>query len=157
MGLKGEVDQLFLANVESANIRYATQPVGAGIAAISDGAAAAWAWAAYVQIVAAAVIPNPCWLTGVWLGTSAVEIFYGDFAIASGAAAAEVDLALVTYGGMIATAATDAFDPNMAYYPLPFPIKIVGSPRLAVRLRKSTAASAAGATLKIQIATAVGT
>jgi hypothetical protein len=151
--LKNEVDQLFLAHVESGNIRYNMYPVGAGVAAVSDGAAAAWAWSAYVQIVAAAVIPNPGWLTGVFMHLPVIEAFYGDYAIAIGGAGVEVDLAEVPFGEeLFAVVEGQTF-----FVPLAYPIRIVGTPRVAVRLRKDTAASAAGCTMKIQIASAVGT
>ncbi|MDD4985406.1 MAG: hypothetical protein PHQ43_06405 [Dehalococcoidales bacterium] len=153
MGLKQEVDQLFNALVESQNVRQVLHPAGAVVAAVSDGAAAANAWSAYVQIVAAAVIPNPCWLVGVCLSTPVVEAFISDVAIASGAGAAEVDLAIVH-------AVSELFavvEGKSLWLPLPYPIKIVGSPRLATRIRKSTAASAAGWSLKVAIATGIGT
>ena len=155
MGSLGqEVDAVFQAAVESNAIRYQTQPVGAGIAMVSDGAAAAWAWAAYVQIVAAAVIPNPCWLAGMVIHTGVVETHYGDLAIASGAGAAEVDLAMFPYVADIPTAVGVAV--AMPTW-LPYPIRIALTPRLAGRIRKSTAASAAGGTIKVILATAVGT
>jgi hypothetical protein len=157
VSLSAFVKSSFLALVESGNVRYVVQPTGAPTAAVSDGAAAAWAWSAYVEIVPAGTITDPSWLCGVILHTTVIEAFNGDFAIASGAAAAEVDLAIVPYSGMIATAATDAFDPRAAIVWLPYPIKITGSPRLAVRVRKNTAASAAGASLKVILAEAVGT
>ncbi len=58
MSLKSEVDQLFLANIESGNIRYASWPV-AGTPIADDGA--------WDEIVAAATGPGatvPCWLCG---------------------------------------------------------------------------------------------
>ncbi len=153
MGIPQEVKATYKAIVESGNIRQVTYPVAAGVAAVSDGAAAAWAWSAYVQIVAAAVIPNPCWLVGVFLTLPVVEAFYGDFAIATGAALAEVDQAIFPFSEQLFAVVEGQ---NQAQY-LPFPIKIIGSPRLAVRLRKNTAASAAGCTCKVIVATAVGT
>ena len=134
-------------------ITNTVQPVGAGIAAVSDNAAAAWAWSAYVQIVAAAVIPNPCWLVGIHFNTNAVETFYGDLAIASGAAAAEVDIAYIPVRSIVVgvTAMVIATWTDLPIL-LPVLIRIAGSPRLAVRLRKSTAASLAGGTLKVILA-----
>lgn len=156
MTLKSEVDQLFLAAVQSNNIRYTLQPIAAPTTLVSDGAAAAWAWAAYVQIVAAATIPNPCWLCGIICHTGVVQTFEGDIAIASGDAAAEVDLALfhiIAEVGSISPA--DGISVSIPPF-LPYAIKIIGSPRLACRLRKSTAASAAGVSLKVLLASAVG-
>jgi len=151
-GLKNEVDEVFLAQVESGNIRYNMYPVGAGVAAVSDAGAAAWAWSAYVEIVAAAVIPNPGWLTGVFMHLPVVEAFYGDYAIAIGALGAEADVAEVPFGEELFA----VVEGQTVFVPLAYPIRINGTPRVAVRLRKDTAASAAGCTMKIQIASAVG-
>lgn len=158
MSLKGRVSQIFLADVESQNVRQVVYPVGAGVAAVSDGAAAAWAWSAYVQIVAAAVIANPCWLVGIIFHTNAVETFYGDIAIARGAALAEVDLAIIPVRSILVgiTAQVIATWTDLPIL-LPKPIKITGTPRLAVRIRKDTGASAAGGVLKVIALTGLGT
>ena len=158
MSFNDKVDQMFLADIESQNTRQVVYPVAAGVAAVSDGAAAAWAWSAYVQIVAAAAIANPCWLVGFHFHTNAVETFYGDIAIASGAALAEVDLAIIPVRSIL-VGITAMVIATMTDLPtlLAKAIKIVGSPRLAVRIRKSTAASAAGGTLKVICLTGLGT
>jgi len=158
MTLKSEVDQVFLASVQSGNLRQVVYPVAAGVAAVSDGAAAAWAWSAYVQIVAAAVIADPCWLAGIHFHTNAVETFYGDVAIASGAAAAEVDLAIIPVRSIVvgATAMVIATWTDLPIL-LANAIRIDGSPRLAVRIRKDTATSAAGGILKVICLTGLGT
>jgi len=157
-GLKSLVSRNFLALVESGNIRYVAQPVGAPIAMVSDGAALAWAWAAYVQIIVAATITDPSWLVGIAIHTCAVETHNGDIAIARGAADAEVDLAIIPYAAAFAGATA-----NLAAMPivdktiwLPYPVKIAGAPRLAGRIRKNTGVSAAGVSLKVILATAVG-
>ena len=165
MTLKSEVDQLFLAQLESGNIRYTTAPVAAApVAVVSDGVVAAWAWAPYIEIVAAAVIPAPCWLAGVTMHTVAVESHTADLAIASGAVAAEVDLAMVHYSGvwpvvgvtaaLIANAVARLVDSFTIW--LPYPIRIATSVRLAGRVRKSTGVSAAGISVKCILASAVG-
>lgn len=155
MGLNNNVNAILAALISSGSIRYVRYPAGAaGIAMVSDGAAAAWAFAAYVQIVAAAVIANPCWLAGFSLHTGAVETHYGDLAIASGGAGAETDLAIVPYVAGIPTAVgVSVALPTW----LTYPIKITGTPRLAGRIRKSTAASAAGGNLSVICITGVGT
>ncbi len=153
MGVPQETKATYKTLVESDLIRYTVQPVGAPTAAVSDAAAGAWVWSAYVQIVAAAAVPNPCWLCGVFITTPVVEAFLADFAIASGVALAEVDLAMVHFGSELFAVVEGKNTPYM----LPHPIRIVGSPRLAVRVRKSTAASLAGASMKLLIAAAVGT
>ena len=158
MSLKSEVDQVFLASVQSGNVRQVVYPVAAGVAAVSDNAAAAWAWSAYVQIVAAAAIANPCWLVGIHFHTNAVETFYGDLAIASGAAAAEVDLAIIPVRSIVVgvTAMVIATWTDLPIL-LQTPIRIAGAPRLAVRIRKSSAASLAGGVLKVICLTGLGT
>ena len=153
MSAQGNIKATYQALVESGNVRYAAYPVGAGIAAVSDGAAAAWAWSAYVQIVAAGTIPNPCWLVGLTYANGAVEDIDADIAIASGAAGAEADLAIIPIRSLLETSVgAGVVTPIM----LPFAIKIAGSPRIAIRIRKDTAASAAGGTVKIWVATAIG-
>jgi len=158
MGLKSNIDALISANIESQNVRQVVYPVGAGVAAVSDGVVAAWAWSPYVQIVAAAVIANPCWLAGIHFHTNAVETFYGDLAIASGALAAEVDLAIIPVRSIVVgiTAMVIATLTDLPIL-LANRIRIAGSPRLAVRIRKSTAASAAGGILKVICLTGLGT
>lgn len=153
MGLKSLINQLFLSNVETQNVRQVVYPAAAaGTAAVSDGAAAAWAWSAYVQIVAAGVVASPCWLAGVFLTLPVVEAFYGDFAIATGGAGAEVDQAIVPFGEELFA----VVEGKSVVVPILKPIKIVGSPRIAVRVRKNTAASAAGCTLKVVCLTGLG-
>lgn len=156
MALPSEVRSSFRTLVESGNIRYVTYPAAAApTAMVSDNAAAAWAWAAYVQIVAADVIANPAWLCGASIHTGAVETHNGDIAIASGAAGAEVDLAIFHYVAGIPTAVGVSVAASQVW--LPYPIRIAGAPRLAGRVRKSTGASLAGVSLKVIAATAVGT
>jgi len=166
MALPQESRATFQSLVNSGNIRYVTYPAAAAsVAMVSDGAAAAWAWAAYVTIVAAGVIADPCWLCGVSIHTPAVETHNGDIAIASGAAAAEVDLAIWHYKGtwpVVGTTAALVADavPREVYSNtiwLPYPIRIAAAPRLAGKVRKSTAASAAGVSLKVIAVTGVGT
>jgi hypothetical protein len=150
MGLHSEVSTIYNNIAGSTGIRQVVYPAAAvGTAAVSDGAAAAWAWSAYVQIVAAATIPNPCWLAGVFLARPVVEAFYGDFAIASGAGGAETDLAIFPFDEELFAVVEGK---SVTQY-LPYPIKIIGTPRLAVRVRKSSAASAAGCTLKVIVLT----
>lgn len=156
MGLKAEIDQIFLAKVHSAAVRYTLQPVAAPTLLVSDAVVGAWAWAPYIQIVAAGLIPNPCWLCGISLHTGVVETFEGDIAIASGAAVAEVDLAMfhiiAEVGDITPADGISVSAPPLLLYP----VMIENSPRLAVRLRKSTAASLAGVSLKVVLANAVG-
>lgn len=153
MSAQGNIKATYQALVESGNVRYAAYPVGAGIAAVSDSAAGAWAWSAYVQIVAAGTIPNPCWLVGLTYANGVVEDIDADIAIASGAAGAEADLAIIPIRSLLETSVGAGVVTPIT---LPFAIKIAGSPRIAIRIRKDTAASAAGGTVKIWVATAIG-
>jgi hypothetical protein len=143
----------YLALINSGNIKQVVYPVAAPTAAISDGAAAAWAWSAYVQIVAATTIPNPSWLVGVFMSTPTVEAFTADFAIATGAGGAEVDQAIFPFNEQLFA----VVEGKSVTQFLPYPIRLAGQPRLSVRVRKSSAASAAGVSLKVIIATGVGT
>jgi len=154
MTLKSEVDQVFLAAVESGNIRYTVEPALAlGTLLVSDGVVGAWAWAPYIQVVAAAVIPDPCWLCGISYHTGVVGTIEGDVAVAIGAALAEVDIAIFHIVSGIPTAVGVSVNAPAL---LPYPIRIVGTPRLAVRLAKSTGAGAEGCSVKVILAQAVG-
>jgi len=134
----------------SEQVRYEVHPAAAiGVAIISAGAVGAWNWAAYVEIVVANTIPDPCWLTGVFMHLPTTEAFYADFGIASGALAGEEDLVEIPFD-------EEKFvvvEGKTYFVSLPIPILIVGSPRMAAHVRKNTAASAAGVTMKIQVAT----
>lgn len=155
MSLPQEVSSSYQALVESGNIRYSVHPLGgAGVAAVSDGVVGAWVISPYVEIIAAAVLTDPSWLVGVSFHTGVVETFYGDIVIASGAIGAEVPLAIIPVVAGVPTAVGVAV---AGPYNLPHPVKITGAPRMAVALYKSTGASAAGGTLKIFVATAIGT
>lgn len=156
MGYSAEMKALLRGEVESVNTRQIVYPVGAGVAAVSDNAAAAWAWSAWVQVVAA--VANPCWLAGISFHTPAVAVFYGDLEIGSGAALAEVALAMFPVRSIFA-GATIQLDatPTDAPIMLRFPIRIAGGPRLAVRIRKDTGADFAGGTLKVICLTGLGT
>ena len=155
MATPQEVKGLYQALLNSGNIRMETWPAAAaGVAMVSDGAVAAWAWAPYVEIIAAANVTDPAWLAGVTIHTGVVETCYGDLAIATGAGAAEVDIAIVGFVSGIPSAVGVAI---FATIWLPFYIRIAGQPRLAGRIRKDTAASAAGFTCKAVCATALGT
>jgi len=160
MALKSEVDQLFLGLVESGNIRYTAYPIGAAVAVVSDGAAAAWDYPAanlHIEIQAAGLLPaDPCWFVGVVILANDLEVAcYADLAIGFGADAAGIDRAEFPYFNEIAAVA--ASNLIMLTYYLPYPIRIAGNPRVAGRIRKSSAASGVGITPKVIIATAIGT
>lgn len=138
MGVKNEVDAIYLAMIESGNVRYVSYPAAAGgFDLISNNAAVANAYmAADDVVVAAGVIADPCWLVGVQLGVPVVEAFDCDFEIIEVA----VTLAILSYG-------VNAWPVVGWNYPtlwLPYPIKLSGSLALNFNIRKTTGASLAG-------------
>jgi hypothetical protein len=148
------------ALVESGLIRYYTLPIGAGVAVVSDGAAAAWAYPAanlHVQIQAAALLPAaPSWFCGVAILANNLEVgCYADLAIGFGPDGAGIDVAEFPYYNELAAAAGVVAMTPVMY--LPYPVKIATNLRVAGRIRKSSAASGVGITVKIIVATAVGT
>ena len=156
MGEFQQLKALYQSKMGSTLQKYVTYPAGAvGTACVSDGAAAAWAWSAYVQIVAAAAVADPCWLVGLVLAAPAVEACQLDIGIAIGGAGSEVDIAFIPFqfGGTPTAVGIDIVTPIF----LPFPIRINGTPRLSCKVRKSTGASAAGGTLKLICMTGLGT
>lgn len=159
MSLKAEVDQLFLALVQTGNIRYNAMPIGAAVAVVSDGAAAAWAYPAanlHINIQNAGLLPSdPSWLVGIVILANNLEVAcYADLAIGFGADAAGIDRAEFPYFNEIAAVAASNLI-MLAYY-LPYPIRITGNPRVAGRIRKSSAASGVGITVKVIVASAIG-
>lgn len=159
MGLGHEIRQAFNTLVNSGNIRRVVIPAGAAVAVTSDGAAAANTYPAanlHIQIVAAAVIADPSWFGGVTILTNDLEVAaYADLAIGFGVDAAGIDRAEFAYFNEIAAAAAHKL--LSLEYPLFPPIRIAGAPRVAGRIRKSSAASAKGVTPKVIFYTAVGT
>jgi len=159
MALPQEVRQNFLALVESGNIRYTAYPIGAGIAIVSDGMAAAWDYPAanlHIQIQAAALLPaDPCWFVGVVILANDLEAAcYADLAIGFGNDGAGIDRAEFPFFNDVAAGA-GITQTKFACF-LPYPIRVAGNPRVSGRIRKSSAASGVGLTPKVLIATAVG-
>ena len=138
MGLRDEVDALYLAMIESGNVRTLEYPAAAGgFNLVSDGAAVADAYrAATAVIVAAGVIADPCWLVCIQLGVPVVEAFDADIQILEVA----VVIAIVSHG----VNAWPVVGWNYPTLTLPYPIKLTGSLALNFNIRKTTGASAAG-------------
>ena len=160
MPLITEVRQSFLSLVESGNIRYTVYPIGAAIAIVSDGAAAAWAYPAanlHVQIQAAGLLPaDPCWFVGVHIIQDNLEnAAFADLAIGFGVDGAGIDRGEFAFYKDVAAGAGVTQSKANCY--LPYPVRITGNPRVAGRIRKSSVASGVGITAKVIIATAVGT
>lgn len=160
MALPGEVRATFLTEVQSDNIRYTVMPIGAAVAVVSDGVAAAWAYPAanaHVQIQAAGLlVADPSWFVGVHIIQDNLEnACFADLAIGFGADGAGIDRAEFAFYKDVAAGA--GITQPKAYCYLPYPIRITGNPRVAGRIRKSSAASGVGITPKVVFATAVGT
>ena len=157
MGLTQEVQQSYLALVNTGNIRRVMIPAGVVVAIVSDGAAAANAYAARVAIVAAAVIADPCWLGGVTiLQDTLANADYADLQIGTGTVAVPiVDLAEFSfYKDVAAGAGVTQFKQS---YEMQYAIRIAGAPGLVGRIRKASAASATGISPKVITYTLVGT
>lgn len=115
------------------NGAIATAPTGGG----------AWAYGAYVQIIAATAVELK--IVGVELRAAVVTIQF-EAAIAVGGAAAEVDLAV------FAVASHDANEDQ--YYAMPYPLDIEVGSRLACRCRDSAGAGSV-VTVKLHVAWSV--
>ncbi len=130
-----------------------------GFNLISDAAAGAGVWMmigaglAYGEAVPVTTVPDPCWLVGLSLGVPVVEGFQCDVKLAIGLAGAEVDLAQWIAGSNVWPLVEWNY-PNLYCKP----IKLIGQPRIAFDIRKSTAASLAGFNgCSVLIATGLGT
>lgn len=157
MGLPQEVRSNFQSLVNTGNIRRVVIPAGAIVAVVSDGAAAANAYAARVAIVAAGVITDPSWLGGVTiLQDNLANADYADLQIGTGTVAVPiVDLAeFAFYKDVAAGAGITQFKQS---YEMAFPIRIGGAPGIVGRIRKASAASGTGVSPKVIFYTAVGT
>jgi hypothetical protein len=158
MGMKGEIDQEFLALIESGNIRYTTLPQVPVACAV-----AAWA-----QLAAAAATPAvPWWICGFRISVATgvvaeqgwtVSLGYGGADAAAGAATTIVVTG--AYFGIIGAAAAAMGD--LAQWMLPYPVRVpagIVSPgsRLAYSVLANPVGGALGATAcYVLIATAVG-
>lgn len=156
MGLAQQVQQVFIAGLNSSNQRRVVIPAGAAVAVVSDGAAAANAYAPSIQIVAAAVLTDPTWLGGVEILFNDLEAAcYADLNIGTGIAPAITSLAEFSYFNEL-VAGAGIVHPVVSYE-MKYPIIVTGSPGLVGRIRKSSAASAKGITPKVIFYNALGT
>ena len=161
MGLKSEVDQVFLAAIMSGNIRYQALPA----AAVPIANDAAWD-ELYIGAASPAV---PHWLCGFEFSIATntvlaevvmfIDLGYGG---ADGAAIAAANV-LLTNWPIGLTAVAIALGPHMHQNQLlPFPIRIpvgLGDPgsRMAARIASSDPAGVALTAFRVILATAVGT
>ncbi len=157
MGLVQEVQQTFLAIVNTGNVRYRRWPANAAGVTTTGDKANLGKFGAWKEVVAKATIADPSWLWGVALGGAIGTDTEEEYAIdaATGEAGAEVSLSGST--GIVGTGrnivgAAGGYTLNPMLY-LPFPIRITGQPRLAVALAQMSDA-AANHTLNIALFTA---
>jgi hypothetical protein len=162
MGLPQQVAQSFNALVNNGNVRYQVWPNAAAGAAVVNVAGApenvAWVWsqtATSQTIIAAANIADPCWLVGFTIVqcTHAAATTYGDIRFGYGALAAEVFVADMPFLAGVETAiGLGGKTPTF----FPYPIRLVGSPRICAVIRNSVGGVATGVTVKVITATALG-
>ena len=156
MALKSEVDQLFLALVESGNIRYASWPV-AGIALADD--------AAWDEIVVAGAGPGaavPCWLCGFSFGVATglivAEIGY-EFRMGHGGAGGDgvaPAVEIVTNWAVNFSAVAAALGP-FVIPPQILPIPVLMPLGVSVKAMYTTLVGAAAITrFRVILATAIG-
>ena len=154
MSFNDKVDQMFLAAIESGNIRYEALP--AAIVPIADDAA-------WDQLFAAAGAPAvPFWLCGIsfnWAtGIAAetsllVDVGYGGV---DGAAIAAATVVLTNWPVTL-TAGAAALGPDThAPHMLPFPVKIPAASRMAARIASSPTGTLAFTDFRVILATLVG-
>jgi len=155
--LKSQVDQLFLAMVESGNIRYASWPV-AGHAIADDGA--------YDEIVVAGAGPGaavPAWFCGfsfsIATGLITAEVGF-EFTIGYGGAAGDGNppaVALVTNWAVNFSAVAVALGPFVIPPQiLPYPVKMPAGVAMEAAFTTLVGASAI-TSFRVILATAVGT
>lgn len=159
MTLKSEVDQVFLAAVQSGNIRYQCLPA-------AEVACAVGAWA---QLFAAAASPAvPWWICGFKVSCATglvieqgwrVSLGYGG---ADGAAVAAATVVVTAWPFTLqgaAAAAMGALEAVILPYPVSVPVDIVApGSRMAYSVVDNPVGGAVGLTsCRVIIATAVGT
>ncbi|KKM05366.1 hypothetical protein LCGC14_1754860 [marine sediment metagenome] len=130
MGQSELLSSLYQNHSESVNIRTLVFPdLAAGV--VLTGAKA-YAYGAWVQIVAAAGVVVDTWISGVELAEGLAGGDQYQVQVGSGAGAAEVGLAAIPF---------DSRNGSGGQVDLPLPIKVLAATRIAAR----TANAAAGA------------
>ena len=174
MALVQEVQQNFLAQVNTGNIRYWIIPAGPDVdtenarvvlvpaaGALTYGILVGATWTpicaqAWNQDDAGAVAIAPLadgWICGVYgMRVTAKDDFY-IVNIGSGLAKAEVSLMRVGFSWLVGTAADNAAG---QYTPLPFPVRVAAGARVAGRAAR-VAGGADNLTVSLLVATGVGT
>ena len=163
MSLAGLVGQIWLSMVGTDNTRLVgTRPVEGLIGAVVTlGKAALGAWA---QLVAAATITNPSWLSGVTFDSDADDVDAAtstrslDVQLGTGGAGSEVAIAAASFG--ITHTKLTAVGEWTTVYPLayfPRMIRLSGQPRVAARGATSNCAATLALGVKALFATALAT
>ena len=155
MALKSEVDQLFLAGVESGNIRYQALPA-AGVAIADD--------AAWDQLFAAADAPAvDYWLCGFQFSIASglivaenTMLFDVGWGGADGAAIAAANVILTNWPVAFSAVAAALGPFEIAPKMLPFPVRIPGGSRMAARIAASPIGGQAVTDFRVILVTAVG-
>lgn len=162
MSLPSQVAALYLAHVANDNTRLVGSQPAAGLvgAVVTLGKAAYGAWA---QVVAAATIANPTWLSFITFDSDADDVDAAtstrslDVEIGSGAAGSEVALVEVAFG--ITHTKLTAVGEWTTVYPVIGNLrqKISGAPRIASRGATSNCAATLALGVKTKYGTAIGT
>lgn len=154
MGLKSEVDQNFLAAIESGNIRYQALPVA--LVPIADDAA-------WDQLFAAAGAPAvDYWLCGFSYGYATgiaadtcllVDLGWGG---ADGVAVAAANVILTNWPVVLSAGVAAVGPAGCPSEMLPYPVRIPGGSRMAARIASSPSGTLAFTEFRVILATAVG-
>lgn len=165
-GLSQLVSALYQKEVNPVNILIQrwpwTSPTSSLVTGLTITSGAFPAYSAWTQVVPAAIIPNPCWLTAIFCERpttgGAVEVWGVD--IATGAGAAEVSLSSNTINkqGIFSFSENWLSSVGSSFIPpynLPYPIKINGAPRISAALAGLLVGGKA-MFIAIQTATGVG-
>jgi len=154
MAFNDKVDQLFLAKLQSGNIRYQALPVA--VVPIADDAA-------WDELFAAAGAPAvPFWLCGFsfnWAtgvvaeSTLLVDLGWGGV---DGAAVAAANVILTNWPVTMTAGAAGVGPDTHAPHMLPFPVLIPASSRMAARIASSPTGTLAFTDFRVILATAVG-
>lgn len=154
MSLKSEVDQVFLAAVQSGNIRYQTLPTA--VVPIADDAA-------WDQLFAAAGAPAvPFWLCGFSFsyatGVVAESVLLVDLGWGGvdGAAIAATNVILTNWQVTIVAGAAAVGPAHVGPHILPYPVRIPASSRMAARIASSPTGTLAFTDFRVILATVVG-
>ena len=155
MSFKAELDSLFLASIQSGNIRYQALPVAE--VPIADDAA-------WDQLFAAAGAPAvPYWLCGFTYNFATGDIVEEDTLLidlgwggVDGAAIAAANVILTNYPISVSAVALALGPFGPFWHNLPSSVRIPASSRMAARIASSPVGTAAFTSFRVILATAVG-